>query len=112
MTTSGLTLLTICDYEEADMLEFSDDFFKGEEIDGFYVQPVLKRCWAATMELLSIIDSICKRHGITYFADWGTLLGAIRHKGYIPWDDDMDITMTRINYEKFIKVAPNELPEY
>jgi len=112
MTTSGLTLLTICDYEGADMLEFSDDFFEGEEIDGFYVQPVLKRCWAATMELLSIIDSICKRHGIIYFADWGTLLGAIRHKGYIPWDDDMDITMTRINYEKFIKVASNELPEY
>ena len=93
------------------MLSFDEDFFKGEEIEGFYVKPLMKRCWAASMELLSEIDKICKRHGIVYFADWGTLLGAVRHGGYIPWDDDMDISMTRENYEKFLKVAPDELPD-
>ena len=59
--------------------------------------------------ILNGIDCICKKHNIQYFAVSGTLLGAIRHKDIIPWDDDIDIGMTRDNYEKFLKVCADEL---
>lgn len=52
---------------------------------------------------------ICDKHGIDYFLIGGTLLGAVRHQGFIPWDDDMDVGMTRQNYEKFLKIAEKEL---
>ncbi len=92
-------------------LVFSEDFFKGEIKEGFYVEEMMKRAWAAELEILYIIDDICQRHNITYFADWGTLLGAIRHKGFIPWDDDIDITMKREDHNRFIEIAKKELPE-
>lgn len=52
---------------------------------------------------------ICDKHGLDYFLIGGTLLGAVRHHGFIPWDDDMDVGMSRKDYEKFLKVAPKEL---
>ena len=60
--------------------------------------------------MLKILDYLCDKHGISYFLSGGTLLGAIRHKGFIPWDDDLDIGMTRENYEKFVRLAVPELP--
>ena len=89
---------------------FEDSYFEGEERDGFYVEPMMKRAWAAQLEILQCVDEICKRRNIQYFADWGTLLGAIRHGGYIPWDDDLDISMKRIDYMRFIDFATKELP--
>lgn len=93
------------------MITFDEKFFEAEIREGFRISPMMKHCWAAEMEVLCQIDAICKRHGIPYFADWGTLLGAVRHKGFVPWDDDMDIGMKRPDYERFWRIALKELPE-
>ena len=81
-----------------------------EEIrDGYTVSADMKKLWSVQMEILDQIDRICKKHNITYYADGGTLLGAVRHKGFIPWDDDLDVQMYRDDLEKFCKVAKDEL---
>ncbi len=63
------------------------------------------------LRMFKIFDYLCRKHQIRYFLNGGTLLGAIRHKGMIPWDDDLDVGMTRENYEKFVQYAVPELPE-
>ena len=71
----------------------------------------LTRVHEADLKLLKEIDRICRKYKIKYMIDSGTLLGAVRHQGFIPWDDDADVIFTRPNYEKFLKVAGRELPE-
>lgn len=93
------------------MAQFSEEYFEGEEREGFYVEEMMKRAWAAQIEVLEIIDRICKKYQMEYFADWGTLLGAVRHKGFIPWDDDMDIVMKRADYNRFIRIFNEERPD-
>ena len=92
-------------------MEFPKEFFLDEVREGFYVPAMMKRAWAAEIEILFEIDKICENHGLHYCIDYGTLLGAIRHRGFIPWDDDIDIMMMREDYEIFSKVANAELPE-
>ncbi len=87
------------------------DYYEAEVRDGFFVPSEMKRCWAATIGVLEVIDSICRRHNLKYYADYGTLLGAVRHGGFIPWDDDFDISMMRKDYMAFLKIAKDELPE-
>ena len=58
------------------------------------------------------VDRICRKHDIKYFLGGGSLLGAIRHKGFIPWDDDADVMMLRDDYERFLSVLPRELPDF
>ena len=93
------------------MLEFDSSFFDGETRCDFYIEPTMKRVWAVEMEVLSQVIRVCEKYGIPYLAAYGTLLGAIRHKGYIPWDDDIDIALKRADYQKLLKVLPEELPE-
>lgn len=63
------------------------------------------------MEMLQVVDQICSKHNIRYFAMGGTLLGAVRHQGYIPWDDDIDLAMFREDYERFKKIAMQEVSD-
>lgn len=90
-------------------MKFYDSYFDGETREDFYIRPMIKRAWAAQLEILEEIDRICKKHKITYFAEWGTLLGTVRHKGFIPWDDDLDIGMKREDYDRFMYYASKEL---
>ena len=90
---------------------FEKEYFEDEVRDGFYVPAQMKHAWAAQLEVLNDIDKACTENGIQYFAEWGTLLGAVRHHGFIPWDDDMDICMKRADYEKFLRIYDKIMPE-
>lgn len=90
-------------------MDYIKNIEKDEIKDGFLVTTDRKKIWNKLMELLVELDRICKKHSIKYFAEAGTLIGAARHKGFIPWDDDIDITMLRPDYDKFKEVAPREL---
>lgn len=75
---------------------------------GSYEKSVLDRLHKAEMVILKDFIAICEKYDINYFAISGTAIGAVRHQGFIPWDDDIDIAMLREDYEKFVKVAPQE----
>lgn len=72
--------------------------------------PNVAKAQKIMLEILLVVHKICEENDIKYFLDGGTMLGAIRHKGFIPWDDDIDIAMSRPEYEKFCKIVPEKLP--
>ncbi len=92
-------------------MNFEPSFFKEEIRSDFLVDEKRKKIWAVELQILEKIDEVCKKHHITYYALYGTLLGAVRHQGFIPWDDDLDIAMFRDDYEKFQKIAAEEFTE-
>ena len=76
-------------------------------------QELLRRVQLTLLEIAVEIKRVCEENDIRYFLSDGTLLGAVRHQGFIPWDDDMDMGMLRADYEKFCRIAPKALkPEY
>lgn len=83
-------------------------FIKDEERCEYNVTTELKKIWAVELDLYQKFAETCDKYDIKYFAWAGTLLGAIRHKGFIPWDDDFDIGLLREDYEKLLKIAPKE----
>ena len=91
---------------------FDDGYFREETREGFVIAEDMKRAWAAQLEVLEEVKRVCGILGIKFFADWGTLLGAVRHHGFIPWDDDMDIAMLRKDYMRFLSEAPALLEKY
>ena len=92
-------------------MTFERAFFYDEVRDGFYISGIIKRFWAYELTILSEIDRICKKYNIPYYADGGTLLGAVRDGQFIAWDDDIDIMMLRKDYNRFVQIAQKELPE-
>ena len=71
----------------------------------------LRRLQFIELEVMKLFSGICDKHHLRYYLVGGTMLGAVRHNGFIPWDDDMDVGMPRPDYERFLKVVKNELPE-
>ena len=64
------------------------------------------------LDIVKEVVAICEKHGLTYFMLGGTMLGAIRHKGFIPWDDDIDLGIPRKDYDRFLEIAPKELSKH
>lgn len=83
----------------------AEDFLKEEVKNDFLITTERKKLWAVILDLLLELDRVCKKNGLKYFFDGGSLIGAIRHKGFIPWDDDLDVCMPREDYEKFISLS-------
>lgn len=76
-----------------------------------YDPETLRRLQLALLEMLHEIDDVCRKHDITYFLSSGSVLGAVRHSGFIPWDDDIDLGMMRPDYDRFCAIAPQALPD-
>lgn len=83
----------------------TEDFLKEETICDFLVTTERKKLFAVLLDLLLEFDKVCKKHKLKYFMDGGSLIGTIRHKGFVPWDDDIDVVMPRKDYEKFIELS-------
>ena len=79
-----------------------------EIIDGYLVPAKMKRIWAKEIGLLRQFVEVCERHGLQYRIMGGTLLGAVRHKGYIPWDNDIDVAMFRDDFNKLLTIGEKE----
>ena len=73
---------------------------------------LLRRQQLRMLDILLEVDKICKKHAIKYWLSSGTLIGALRHNGFIPWDDDLDIEMMRSDYLRLLEVLPQELPDW
>ncbi len=71
----------------------------------------LRKLQQLEIEQLCVFAEICDKYNLRYYLVGGTLLGAVRHKGFIPWDDDIDVAMPRVDYNRFLDIAPHELPK-
>lgn len=92
---------------------FIENINRDEMRSGFLVTSQRKKLWNVQLGLIKEFARICKKHNLRWFAFYGTMLGAVRHKGFIPWDDDADVIMFRPDYEKFKRIAPAEIkPPY
>ena len=89
-------------------LDIPESFYQGEERSGYYVTPEMKKVWAVELDLLAEFARVCEKHNLKWWMDAGTLLGAVRHKGFIPWDDDADVIMMRDDFSRLCEIAPHE----
>src|SRR5690349_22020810 len=71
---------------------------------------VMRRTQQRLLEILDVFDTVCRKHGIDYWLDWGSLLGARRHAGFIPWDDDLDVSILQKDYRKLVAALEKEMP--
>jgi lipopolysaccharide cholinephosphotransferase len=82
-----------------------------EIIDGYKVSSQMKRIWQVELDLLEKLIEVCNKYNLTYFFIGGSLIGAVRHNGFIPWDDDIDVGMFREDYNKLLEIADREFNE-
>lgn len=85
--------------------KFLKEFFEREVRCEYEVIPKLKKIWAIELDLFSEFSRVCRKHNIEFHVCFGTLLGAVRHHGFIPWDDDFDVWMTRENFKRLLAVS-------
>lgn len=90
----------------------AESFLKEEIRNDFIVTTERKKLWAVILDLFFEFERVCKKHNLTYFPIGGFLLGAIRHNGYIPWDDDLDVVMPRSDYERFLQLKDHFCAPY
>lgn len=93
------------------MLKINKDFYKEEMRNDYLVTEKQKHVWAVEIDLLNELMELCKKHDIKIYVRAGTLLGAIRHKGFIPWDDDIDVSISRSDLRRLETFANLELKE-
>ena len=86
-----------------------ENFLEPEIRDGVEVSAELKAAWKVMLDILEEFIRICEKYDLKYCLDGGTMLGAIRHKGFIPWDDDVDVSLPRADFQRFLQVAKDEL---
>ena len=89
-------------------LDIPENFYRGEERCGYYVSPQMKKFFAVLLDLIMEFARVCEKYNLRWYMNSGTLLGAVRHKGFIPWDEDVDVSMMRKDYDKFLKIASSE----
>ena len=76
-------------------IKYDPDFIKPEIRNDWEVTETMKKVWWIQLDLIKQLDKLCKKYKLRWYPMWGTLLGAVRHHGYIPWDDEIDIVMPR-----------------
>lgn len=86
-----------------------EEFLKEEVRCDYVVTADMKKVWSKELQLLSLFSDICTKYNLRWQMAAGSLLGTVRHKGFIPWDDDIDVIMPREDYDTFVRVAPDTL---
>lgn len=89
---------------------YNDHYLEAEYRCDFFVDENRKALWKVELSMLEALNRICEEHGLRYFLIAGGMLGAVRHQGFIPWDDDIDIGMLREDFDEFLNFAEDELP--
>ena len=92
-------------------LSIPESFYDGEERSGYYVSPDMKKIWAVELDLIAEFSRVCEKNNLKWWINYGTLLGAVRHNGFVPWDDEVDIVMMRSDFEKLCALADDEFKQ-
>lgn len=89
-------------------LNLPTGFLDPEVRCGYEVSAKLKKIWAVELDLLAELMRVCNKYGLRYHVCYGSMIGAVRHHGFIPWDDDMDVWLPRKDYDRLCEIAPTE----